>query len=66
MGILLDYPLGIIFVVSIAILLAASEIGHAIGLRNPREANVSTLEASVLGLLALMLSHICNGFDALR
>jgi hypothetical protein len=53
---LLDYPLGVIFVVSIAALFAASEIGHGIGLRNSGEANVSTLEASVLGLLALMLS----------
>lgn len=53
---LLDNPLGAIFIVSIAALLAASEIGHAIGVRNSGEANVSTLEASVLGLLALMLS----------
>jgi hypothetical protein len=56
MNILLDYPLGVIFAVSVATLLAASEIGHRIGLRNSGEANVSTLEASVLGLLALMLS----------
>ena len=56
MDILLDYPLGVIFVVSIAALFAASEIGHGIGLRSSGEANVSTLEASVLGLLALMLS----------
>ena len=55
MDILLGYPLGVIFVVSIAALFAASEIGHGIGLRNSGEANVSTLEASVLGLLALML-----------
>jgi hypothetical protein len=53
---LVDYPLWAIFIVSIAALLAASEIGHAIGVRNTGEANVSTLEASVLGLLALMLS----------
>ena len=56
MEILLDYPLSVIFIVSVAILLAASEIGHGLGLRSAGEANVSTLEASVLGLLALMLS----------
>ncbi len=56
MDILLDYPLAVIFVVSVAALFAASEIGHGIGLRSSGEANVSTLEASVLGLLALMLS----------
>ena len=39
-----------------AALFAASEIGHGIGLRSSGEANVSTLEASVLGLLALVLS----------
>jgi hypothetical protein len=65
MDILLGYPLGVIFVVSIAALLAASEIGHGIGLRSSGEANVSTLEASVLGLLALML-HLRHGFDAFR
>jgi hypothetical protein len=41
--------------VSVAALTAGIEIGHSLGLRNAGEANVSTLEASVLGLLALML-----------
>jgi hypothetical protein len=53
---LLNYSLIIIFVVSVAVLSTASEIGHHLGLRDSGEANVSTLEASVLGLLALMLS----------
>jgi hypothetical protein len=56
MDALLEWPLGAIFALSIAVLWAASEFGHAIGLRSSGEANVSTLEASVLGLLALMLS----------
>ena len=53
---LTNYSLPAIFIVSIAALLAASEIGHYLGLRAAGEANVSTLEASMLGLLALMLS----------
>jgi hypothetical protein len=53
--ILSNYPLIVIFVGSIAALTAVSEIGHRLGLRDSGEANVSTLEASALGLLALML-----------
>lgn len=52
----LGYPLSVIFVVSIAALAAASEIGHRLGLRDSGGANVSTLQASMLGLLALMIS----------
>jgi hypothetical protein len=55
-GILFNYPLSVIFVASVVILLVASEIGHHLGLHASAEANVATLEASVLGLLALMLS----------
>lgn len=52
----LNLPLTVIFIASVAALLAASEIGHFFGSRAYGEANVTTLEASVLGLLALMLS----------
>lgn len=51
-----DYPLVVIFAASLIVLLTASEIGHYLGLRGTGEANVATLEAAVLGLLALMLS----------
>jgi hypothetical protein len=68
--VLFDYPLSVIFFVSSAALLMASEIGHRLGLRGTGEANVSTLEASVLGLLALMLSFTfamgLTRFDARR
>ncbi len=37
-------------------LLNASEVGHAFGCRAAEEANVTTLEAAILGLLALMIS----------
>jgi len=50
------YSLLAIFAASIVTLLAASEIGHHFGLRVAGEANVSTLEAAMLGLLALMIS----------
>jgi hypothetical protein len=50
-----DYPLAAIFSVSIVALLTASEIGHGLGLRAAGEANISALEAGMLGLLALML-----------
>lgn len=70
MDVLFDYPLSVIFLVSGAAFLIASEIGHRLGLRRTGEANVSTLEASVLGLLALMLSFTfamaLTRFDARR
>ena len=70
MDTLLNYPLIIIFLASIVALVAASEMGHRLGLRAAGEANVSTLEASVLGLLALMLSFTfamaLTRFDARR
>lgn len=55
MNFLSAVPLAAIFVVGAAALVAASEIGHYVGTKQQGEANVSTLEASVLGLLALML-----------
>src|SRR5271166_2197119 len=65
-----DSPLLVIFLVSVAALSAASEIGHRLGLRVAGEANVLTLEAAMLGLLALMLSFTfamaVTRFDARR
>ncbi len=51
-----NYSLAAIFVTSIIVLLIASEVGHAFGWRAAEEANVTTLEAAILGLLALMIS----------
>jgi len=51
-----ELPLPIAFVSSVALFSATSELGHRLGMRDGKEANVSTLEAAVLGLLALMLS----------
>ena len=51
-----NYSLAAIFVTSIIVLLIASEVGHAIGWRAAEEANVTTLEAAILGLLAPMIS----------
>ncbi len=66
----MDYPLWTVFAVSLAALFAASEAGHFLGERSSREANIATLEASVLGLLALMLSFTfamaLTRFDARR
>ncbi|HYP57878.1 MAG TPA: hypothetical protein VEQ35_06290 [Beijerinckia sp.] len=50
------YSLPAIFAVSLVALFAASEIGHRFGLRVSGQANISTLEAAMLGLLALMIS----------
>lgn len=51
-----NLPLPLIFLVSIVLFAAAAEIGHSFGLRDKQEANIATLQASILGLLALMLS----------
>jgi hypothetical protein len=51
-----NLPLAGIFLLSVLLFAAASEAGHRFGVIETREANVSTLEASILGLLALMLS----------
>ena len=56
MDVIADTPLVVIFLISIVALSAAAEIGHRLGLRVAGEAGVSTLEAAMLGLLALMLS----------
>jgi len=53
-----EYPLLLIFVVSVAVVLAAGEIGRRLA-RRPKARhgdNISTLEAAILGLLALMIS----------
>jgi hypothetical protein len=50
-----DYQLLSIFMVSIVVLLAAAEIGRWLGVQGGGEENVPTLEAAVLGLLALMI-----------
>jgi hypothetical protein len=51
-----NHSLAAIFGSSVVALLIASEIGHVFGLRAAGEANVTTLEAAILGLLALMIS----------
>ena len=67
---LTNYPLTIIFVASIAAFFLASESGHHIGSKVEEGANVLTLEAAVLGLLALMIgftfSMALNRFEARR
>lgn len=52
-----DFPLPVIFVASVVVFLGASELGRGLGVVGTRQGqgNVSTIEASVLGLLALML-----------
>ncbi len=64
------FPLPAIFFASVAALLAAAEIGHYFGLRAEAEANVSTLEAAILGLMALMIgftfSMALSRFDERR
>src|SRR6266850_3993533 len=54
---LYDYSLPTIFLVGLAVVLAASEIGHRFGVRAAARGgdDVSTLESAVLGLLALMI-----------
>jgi hypothetical protein len=52
---LTNYALITVFIASLAALLIASEIGHHFGSRAGGEANISTLEAAMLGLLALMI-----------
>jgi hypothetical protein len=70
MDIVSNYPLSLIFIASIVALVAACEVGHGLGLRATGGSNVSTLEASILGLLALMLgftfSMALTRFDARR
>jgi hypothetical protein len=67
---LTHYPLTLIFVASVAAFLLAIEAGHYFGSKVEEGANVSTLEAAVLGLLALMIgftfSMALNRFEARR
>ncbi|ACB95491.1 DUF4239 domain-containing protein [Beijerinckia indica] len=64
------YSLGSIFAASLIVLLIACELGHHFGLRSKEEGQISTLEASMLGLLALMISFTFSmsltRFDARR
>lgn len=52
-----DYSLPVIFLVSTAIIMLASEIGRRLGVHasNRGNDNVATLEGAILGLLALMI-----------
>jgi hypothetical protein len=52
-----DYPLWVIFLVSIVLIVAAIEVGRRLGVRAAGRAgdDVSTLEGAMLGLLALMI-----------
>lgn len=54
---LYDHSLLTIFLVGLAVVLAASEIGHRFGVRAAGQGgnDVSTLESAVLGLLALLI-----------
>jgi hypothetical protein len=65
-----SFSLLAIFFVSLACLLGAAECGHWVGFRSKGEANVTTLEAAILGLLALMISFTfsmaLNRFEARR
>jgi len=65
-------PLPLILVVSVALILAASEVGHRLGTSTGDRVgnNLFTLEAAILGLLALMISFTfamaLSRFDARR
>ncbi|MGE0578583.1 MAG: hypothetical protein AB7F22_02450 [Reyranella sp.] len=67
-----DYPLLAIFPVSLVLILGAGEVGHWLGERAARRGapGVSTLEAAILGLLALMIgftfSMALSRFEARR
>ena len=67
-----DHSLSLNFAASLVLILTASEIGHRFGQRVKGLGgnNVSTLEASILGLLALMISFTfamaLSRFDARR
>lgn len=51
-----SHSLMAIFGVSLVAIIASAETGHFFGTRVAGEGNISTLEAAVLGLLALMIS----------
>jgi hypothetical protein len=52
---LASYPLWVILVVSLVLVLGSGEIGRMIGVRVGAKGDTSTLEASILGLLALII-----------
>lgn len=52
---LASYPLWAIFVVSLVLVLGSGEIGRMIGIRVGAKGDTSTLDASILGLLALLI-----------
>src|SRR5262245_4419033 len=49
------YSLPTLFVVGLAVIVAAIEIGWRLGVRGGGDPNVSTLESAMLGLLALII-----------
>lgn len=51
-----DYPLPVVFILSLIALAIAIELGHRLGIYIAKEKNFATLEAAMLGLLALMIS----------
>jgi hypothetical protein len=55
---LTDFPLLLVFFVSIAVILLAGELGRRLAIRRGQNGgdNVATLEGAILGLLALMIS----------
>ena len=67
-----DFPLLPVFLVSVAAILLAGEVGRRLGVRRGRKGsdNVATLEGAILGLLALMISFTfamsLNRFEARR
>jgi len=67
---LTQYSLPAVFIVSLVAFVAASELGHVFGRRVRGEANITTLEAAMLGLLALMIgftfSMAMTRYDARR
>jgi hypothetical protein len=66
------FPLLLVFLVSLAVILLAGEVGRRLAVRGGRKGsdNVATLEGAILGLLALMISFTfamsLNRFEARR
>jgi hypothetical protein len=54
---LYNYPMLVVFLVSVAVILGACEIGRRLGIRAAGRGgdNIATLEAAMLGLLALLI-----------
>lgn len=70
MDIILTFPVLIILIGGAVAFIGAAELGHYLGLRKQVGANAATLEAAMLGLLALVISFTfaiaLNRFDARR